>query len=135
MELIWAEYDKHHNGGGKAKYEVYVSVSYYNKKWHLRISFANKGYRVASAYGRLIHTEIMPNSTRIYLNFIPKETNDIIGRTLSKPQKKSELMVATFPLSKIKAEIVRGKWIGCYKLEYDADNHYYYIDINTKKER
>lgn len=131
-------------GGGKTStdYEVMISVPNYKKQakeaWEekaVSFMFRNKAYdRILdhnAAYLRI--SEIQPNSTRIYFDFMPDEyKSKTLGRKLSHKSGSSGYYRAVFPfLSKNEYTIVCGHWIGEYKLMYDADCGCYYIENNS----
>ena len=129
-------------GGGKTttNYDVMISVPNWDKKsakegWQkksLSFMFRNKAYeRIRdhnAAYLRI--SEIQPNASRIYFDFMPDEyRSKTLGRKLSRKSGTNGYYRTVFPfLSKNEYEIINGYWIGEYTLLYDADCSHYYIE-------
>lgn len=135
--IVWEKYTPVVKHGRSADYDVSVSVTVSKTNGEcLNFYFANKGVEIAKNFGRLEHSEILPNTTRIYFNFLPK--GERAGYCISKQGGNDRRLKATFPLkgkSNNKASVIKGRWVGDYKIGYDREYHYYYIDIATRIER
>ena len=133
--IVWEKYTPVIKVGKHADYDVSVSVTGSKTNGEsLNFYFANKGMEIAKNFGRLEHSEILPNTTRIYFNFLPRDER--AGYCITKQGSSNRRLKATFPLrSKNKSSVVKGRWVGDYKIGYDRDYHYYYIDTATRIER
>lgn len=134
--IIWEDCTPKSSGGVKEpKYDVMVSLTKQTRassddrlNHDIGFTFRNKGYRAVEDSGYGIISKILPNTERIYFQFLPDTSiSKKVGRKLSilKDSKSKRLQV---PVKSVTTyQVVSGYWLGEYRLEYDDAEGYYYI--------
>lgn len=139
--IIWENCTPKVTSGAKSpKYDVMLSLVKQSRSsddnrlnFDISFTFRNKGYTATEGFGYGIISKILPNTERIYFQFLPDTSiAKKSGRKLSH-HKSSKAIRLNIPIMSVTAyQVVSGYWIGEYRIEYDDVEGYYYISVDGR---
>lgn len=111
--------------------DVLVSVTKYSPKrqkarWYFSFSFSGVAKR--KFFANIDYFQVGVEDNKIY--FIP--ATETTGYKLSKPHQTASTYLVRFPVVRGMQKFQPNNYCGYYRLEFDQDSKYWYIDKNHK---